>query len=230
MMAVYTLVFYYIIGIRPPVGNPSGLDIYPLWLMAGLIPWTFFVRVLTSSMKSTVSNANLIKKVYFPRIILPLAEVGAAAYRSGIELIILLIFLTIFGAVVWPWIPMILFYALFLGMFGAGLGMLLSVLNIYFRDTEHFVGIITQIWQYMTPIMYSAVLVQQLADNIGGWALTVYNANPMASFVYAFRAVLYDNTWPTLTISLLTIFWGLVIFMVGTLVFVRFEKRMAEYL
>ncbi len=115
-------------------------------------------------------------------------------------------------------------------MFAVGLGMLLAIVNVHFRDTQHFVTIALHLLQYLTPVMYPITIVESAAVGSRSWILPLYLANPMQSFVSAFRAMLYDNTWPPLVDSIACVAWAVGIFTVGYLVFSRSERRLAELL
>lgn len=127
MMIVYTIVFSFIFRARPSVGDPSGLDIYPLWLMCGLLPWLYFSRVVNGGLNSMVSNSRLIKKVYFPRMHLPLAVMASVGFTWLIEMSVLVLALQLFGG--WPiwWIPVVLLVMVLLAMFAVGVAMLLAI-------------------------------------------------------------------------------------------------------
>ena len=107
LMLIYTFVFGFIFKSKPEPGNPSGLDIFPLWLLCGLLPWTFFSNVVSTSAGSLVANSGLIQKVSFSRVVLPLSTVGASAYNWGFEMIVLLIAISIAGGFALPWIPLV---------------------------------------------------------------------------------------------------------------------------
>ena len=117
-----------------------------------------------------------------------------------------------------------------LAMFAIGFAMMLAVLNVHFRDTQHFVSIILQMWMYLTPIIYPITLVQNAAARHGAWLLDVYRLNPMERFVAVFRSLLYDNRLPELDDALWCLGWAGVMFTLGYLVFSRNERRLAELL
>jgi ABC-2 type transport system permease protein len=229
-MLVYTIVFSVIFRARPAVGDPSGLDIYPLWLMCGLLTWTYFTRVVTGGLSSIVSNAGLIKKVYFPRMQLPFAVTLSTGFTWAIELGLLVVALWIFGGFPIPWIPLLILAMALLALFATGLAMLLSILNVHFRDTQHLTAIVIQMWFYLSPVIYPISLVEDAARDHGDWILTLYRLNPMERFIAVFRSLLYDNAWPLLDDALVCVAWAVGTFVVGYLVFVRNEKRLAELL
>lgn len=228
-MLVYSVVFGLIFRAGPPPGDPSGLDIYALWLMSGLLVWTFFARVVNQGLDSLVSNASLIKKVYFPRMHLPLAVTFSVGFTWCWELGVLIIVLTLFGGMPLPWIPVVVVFMVLTALFAVGLAMLLAIANVHFRDTKHFTTIALQMWMYLTPIIYPIRLVEQAtADH--PWILTVYRLNPMFHFVSAFRELIYDNRMPPATTILWCVFWAVAVFGAGYAVFSRHERRLAELL
>jgi lipopolysaccharide transport system permease protein len=235
-MVVYTFVFSFIFRLKPAAGDPSGLDIFALWLLCGLLPWTFFVNTVTSGMGSLLANAGLVQKVSFSRIVLPLSSVGSIGYNWLIEMGVLLVALLLVGGSPLPWIPLTLLAMILLAVFATGLALMLSVANVHFRDTQYFLGIIMQIWMYMTPIIYPITLVQTQSDRVGGLfgtsitLLNVYETNPLERFVSVFRQLLYDNRWPDLNDLLTCALWAAVSLALGLWVFRKNEKGLAEAL
>lgn len=235
-MLIYTLVFAFIIRVTPDPGSPSGLNVFALWLLCGLLPWTFFSQVVNAGLSSIVENAGLIQKVYFTRIVLPLSLVGSVAFNWLFEMGVLLIALVIFGSFIWPWIPLLILVMILLTIFSAGVALLLSVANVYFRDTQYFTTILLQIWMYLTPIIYPGNLVDDLSHRVGGLAGTpitigeIYRLNPMEHFVAVFRQLLYDNRWPDGGDLLTCALWSVVVAVLGVAVFHRVERGLAETL
>ena len=229
-MLVYTLVFAFIFRAEPPPGDPSGLDLYPLWLMCGLLPWMYVTRVITGGVASITNNAGLITKVYFPRMHLPLSVALSTGITFGVELGVLTIALWVFGGFPLPLLPLVVLAMIVLAMFASGIAMLLAILNVHFRDTQHFVSILLPMWMFLTPIIYPISLVDDAAARSGEWILQVYQLNPMLHIVEVFRALLYDNRLPGAVESLAAIGSASVVFVVGYLVFSRHERRLAELL
>ena len=236
LMLIYTFVFGLIFRSNPAPGDPSGLDVFALWLLCGLLPWIFFSSVLTLGTGILVDNAGLIQKVYFSRIVLPLSIVGSSAYNWAFDMLVLVIALSIAGAFVLPWIPLLLLVMILLALFAAGVALMLSVANVYFRDTQYFLTIILQIWMYLTPIIYPASLVEQASKDVGGilgtpiTLIDLYRLNPMDHFVTVFRQVLYDNSWPDGIELLICAGWAIAALVIGMIVFRRNERNLAEAL
>jgi len=234
-MAIYTVVFAFIMRVEPDRGDPSGLDIFALWLLCALLPWTFFTNVVNGGMSSLVGNENLIKKVHFPRIALVLSTSLSYLVSWGIEMLVLLVALLIAGGNPLPWLPVAAFFMVLLALFATGIAMMLAIANVYFRDTQHFVGIIFQAWFYLTPVVYPVSLVAGESAKIGPIfgsveILDLYLLNPMTDFAEAFRNLLYDNRWPDLSTTAVCVAWSVGVFLVGYQVFKRHEKGLAEAL
>lgn len=235
-MVIYTFVFSFIFRAKPDAGNPSGLDIFALWLLCGLLPWTFFATAVNVGMGTLIANVGLVQKVYFTRIVLPLSTIGSVGFNWLFEMAVLVIALSIAGAFVLPWLPIVLLTMVILAVFAAGLVLMLAIANAHFRDTQYFVGIIMQIWMYLTPIVYPISLVTTQSDRIGGLfgtsitLLDVYRWNPLERFVEVFRALLYDNRWPDADSYLIIVCWAVASFVIGLWVFRKNEKGLAETL
>jgi lipopolysaccharide transport system permease protein len=234
---IYSFVFSVIFQLRAPVGLQSGLTNYALFLVAALLPWLFFQRVLSIGVDSIVDNAGLVQKVYFPRLVLPLSVVGASFVTWLFEMGVLIAALLIVGA--WgvvPLLPVVVGFMILFALFAGGLSMVLAIVNVYFRDTAHFVTLLLQFWFYLTPILYPVSLVQGQSDRIGGLLdtpitlLHLYKLNPMEPFVSIFRSLLYDNVLPEAMPVIIASIWTLVFLVVGYLLFWRKEKMLAELL
>jgi ABC-type polysaccharide/polyol phosphate export permease len=226
-MALFTVVFGVFLRARPAVGDPSGLDVFALWLLCALLPWTFLAGTLSGGALALVGNANLVKKVYFPRETLVGAVSAANLATLLTELGVLLVALTIAGSTVLPWLPGVLVVTALLVVFGTGLALALAVLNVYFRDTQHFLSIALQVWFYASPIVYPQSYVR---GHLPPAVLAGYEANPMTLFASAYRALLYDLRWPPLgTLAALT-GWAAGALVLGWLVFGRLSRRLAEEL
>jgi ABC-2 type transport system permease protein len=231
-MVIFTVVFNFFLKVTPPPGDPSDLNVFAFYLLCGLLPWNYLSNSLTGSMGILLSNANLIKKVYFPREILVAANVAAAGFTLLIELGVLAVALVIAGNFVFPWlVPLLLIVAL-QTVFVTGVGLTFSVLNVYFRDVQHFVGILLQLWFYATPIVYPRNVVPTRHE-FWGWDVpvrTIYDLNPMVKFAEAYRNLLYDLRWPSLSTVAVLAAVAAASLAIGLTVFNRFEPRLAEEL
>ncbi len=223
-MVVYTLVFKYFLHIKPAPGDPSGLNVFALFLLCALLPWNFFQISVMGCIGSLTANESLIKKSYFPREFLPGATVGANLVSHLIEMGLLLVALLAFGN--WRaavYLPIVLLLTLLMAIFGLGFGLLLSVLNVYFRDIQHFMGILFLAWLYLTPIIYPITYVPARYQ-------TWLKVNPMTDASLSYRAVLYDGRPPGwLQLSYFAA-WAIGMLIVGLTVFNRLEAGLAEEL
>lgn len=234
-MVVYTFVFAFIIRAQPAAGDPSGLNIFAVWLLCALLPWTFFTGVINGGMSSLIGNENLIKKVYFPRSTLVVASGFATAYTWIIEMLVLVAVLFVVGGHPLPWLPMVVVVMGLLFCFALGVSLLLSIANVYFRDTQHFVAILFQIWFYATPIVYPDHLVATKSATIGPLfgsvtLMDLYRLNPLENFAEVFRNLLYDNRMPALSVLAACTAWAVAALLIGSWVFERNSKKLAEAL
>jgi ABC-type polysaccharide/polyol phosphate export permease len=224
MMLVYTLVFKYFLRIKPSPGSPSGLDVYALFLLCALLPWNFFQLSVLSCLGSLIGNESLIKKTYFPREVLPAATVGANLVSHLIEMGLLLVALLAFGnwrALVF--LPFVVLLTVLLALFALGLGLMLSAFNVYYRDIQHFMGILFLVWLYMTPIIYPLSVVPARYQSL-------LKINPMTDAALSYRAAWYDGTHPGWLQLGYFAAWAIGTFAVGMIVFNRLEAGLAEEL
>jgi ABC-type polysaccharide/polyol phosphate export permease len=231
-IVVYSFVFGIFFEAEPPVGDPSGLHSYAFFLVCGLLPWTFLSNGLGGATGSVVANEGLVKKVFFPRWVLPAASTLSWLTSFLVEMLVLAVILAIAGNVVLLWVPLVLVVVLLQFAFVLGLGLALSALNTYFRDIQHFLAILLNVWFYATPVIYPIDLPPEETQVLG---ITVpiralIEANPMTSFVDAYRALLYDLRAPSAGTWLAILGWSTLAMVVGTLVFRRLEPRLAEEL
>jgi ABC-2 type transport system permease protein len=229
-IAIYTIVFGVFFEVVTPVGDPSGLEVYGFFLVCGLLPWTFVANGLSGATASIVGNEGLVKKVYFPRAVLPGASTLAWLASFGVELIVLAVVLMVVGNFVVPWIPVVIALMVLQTGFVLGVGLVLSAANAYFRDVQHFLAIGLNVWFYATPIIYPPDLPPEEYTLLGVTipVRSLLQLNPMAIFVDAYRDVLYSLRWPALSQWVAMTAIALVSLVVGALVFRRLEPRLAE--
>jgi lipopolysaccharide transport system permease protein len=200
---------------------PSDNIPYPVFSYAALVPWTFFAHGLSQSSNSLVGSAQLIKKVYFPRLAMPISTVLSGSVDLLLAFIVLLGMMLVYGIV--PtinslWLPLFLLLALTTSL---GAGLWLSAMNVQFRDVRYTVPFITQAWLFATPIAYPSSLLSE------PWR-TLYGINPMAGVVEGFRwALLGTNTAPG-PIILVSSLVALALLVSGAFYFRRMEKTFAD--
>lgn len=185
-LGVFSLVFGVIL--------PSGAPRYGLLLLSGLQAWNLFAMGMTAATTSITGNATLVQKVWFPREILPLSAVGASLVTFCFQMIVLFIGLAMFKqAPAWELLPLLLPALVVALLLGTGLGLLLSALNVYFRDVQHFLELGVLTWFWFTPIVYQYDFVARaLTDRWGLGAERLTLLNPMIPVVTTFQRVLYN--------------------------------------
>lgn len=214
-MLVFTLFFGKLAKV-PSDGIP-----YSVFSYAALVPWTFFASSLTQSSNSLVGSANLIKKVYFPRLAIPISSVMANVVDFALAFAVLLLIM-IYHGITPTWnavfLPLLLLLALVTSL---GVGLWLSALNVEYRDVRYVVPFITQFWMFATPIAYPSSLLKE------PWR-TIYGLNPMVGVVEGFRwALLGTRTAPGPVIAASTAA-ALFILVTGAFYFRRMEKTFAD--
>ena len=150
---VFSIVFAFFLKINPPVGHPSGLHSFPMFLLCGLLPFNYLSNGMNGSLDALLANSNLIRKVYFPREVLVVSTISALLVTFLVEMAVLGAILLLLGNMILPWIPMVLVLVAIQSVFVLGIGLMLSVLNVYFRDFKHFIGIALQALFYTAPIV-----------------------------------------------------------------------------
>jgi ABC-2 type transport system permease protein len=229
-VVIYTIVFSGFLDIVPPTGDPSGLESFVLFLLCALIPWNFVSSSISLSIDTLVGNGNLIKKVYFPRELLVAATIGSLLVTFAIELGVVCVIFLIVGNMVLPWIPVVMFFMALLTCVVLGVGLVLSVCNVYFRDVKHFVNIALMALFYSAPIVYPVTLVPEHSEILGVDVPVrrLYELNPLVRFIEAFRDLLYNLRFPSLVTTLYVVGWAIGSVVFGLWVFRKLEPRLAE--
>jgi lipopolysaccharide transport system permease protein len=200
---------------------PSDDIPYPLFAYAALVPWTFFSNGITQTSNSMVTSANLLRKIYFPRLVVPAASILAGLVDFSIAFSVLLVLMAFYGfapTLAAIWLPALLLLAIVTAL---GIGLWLSALNVQFRDVRHTVPFLTQFWLFATPIAYSSSLLPER------WRV-VYALNPMVGVVEGFRwALLGTDTAPGPMVAVSTGV-AVVLLVSGALYFRRMERTFAD--
>ena len=212
-LAVYAIIF--------PLILRDTQDNYVIFLCVALIPWTFFTTIVNQSTGVIISNGNILKKVYFPRIILPISVVTSAAINFIISTIIILLFVLFSGIGFSKYLifyPAILLVQYILSL---GISFIVSSITVYLRDLEHLINIALMMLFYATPIAYSSASIPEAFKNI------MY-LNPMAHIIDAYRAIFYYQQMPDF-IGLGVLFIISIVLMIsGYFIFEKLQKRFAE--
>jgi lipopolysaccharide transport system permease protein len=215
------LIFTFIFGQVAKL--PTDGDVpYPLFSYTALLPWGLFVAALNQASRSLTSNQNMVTKIYFPRLVLPLASILSGLVDFAIAFVILIGMMFHYGVtpsinVLWT-LPMFLLLAIVTAL---GVALWLSAINVQYRDVNYALPFITQFWLFLTPIAYSSSLISEK------WQL-VYSLNPMAGVVNGFRwALLGTNTGPGLEMAV-SVLISILILIGGLFYFRNMEKTFAD--
>lgn len=213
MLIVYTVAFKYIIRIK--------VENFPLFFLCGFLPWTFLSLSLSMAVSSIKDNANLVKKVYFPREILPLSIILSNLVQFLLTFVILIPALFLFKiklGLPLLFLPLIIVFQI---AFTSGLAFVFSALNVFFSDVKHLLEIFLQIWFWLTPIIYPVNLVPEKFQSL-------YRLNPAVLFVESYRNSLLYNKGLSFSVLTSLFFIGLVFLVLGYLVFSGYNKKFAE--
>lgn len=211
---VYAFVFSTVF--RFPTNNVP----YPVFLFATLLPWTFFQQSLSASTMSLVDNSSLLRKVAFPREIVPYASIFSKLVDFGFTALVFILFMFIFKVSFAP--TTLLFFPIFAMqlVFMTGLALILSCLNLFFRDIQYLSNLLLMLWMYMTPIVYP---VSMVPEKYVWW----YKLNPMVGIMEGYRSAIfgYSFEWQIIAWSLVV---SVVTFIVGFILFKKSEKVFAD--
>jgi len=217
-MLVFTLIFGRIARL------PSDNIPYPLFVYAALLPWQLFAFALTESTNSLVTNQHLIRKVYFPRLIIPIASVLVGLVDFCISLVVLVGMMIYYGF--HPASTTLLFipFLILAVMTALGIGLWLSALNIQYRDVKYIIPFVTQFWMFATPVAYSSKLVQERWPAFYG----LYGLNPMAGVVDGFRWALLGSGTGSGWMILISVVAVVAVLVGGLAYFKRMERTFAD--
>lgn len=213
-----TLIFTVFLGRLARV--PSDGIPYPVFVYAGLLPWTFFANALGSAGNSLVGNAQLITKVYFPRMIIPGAALAGRLVDFAVAFLILIGLMIYYGVAVSWNIMMLPVLVVLIALFALGFGMWVSALNVKYRDVLVLLPVLMQFWMFVSPVLYSSNLIPER------WRL-IYTLNPLTGIIDNFRASLFnqDFNWPALAVSTVA---TVVLLVYSVYFFRRMEKTFAD--
>lgn len=221
-LLVYSFVFNQIMGMKVEGQN------YTLLIFVGLVPWTCISSTINQSTTVIVANGNLIKKIYFPRLILPLSM----TLTNFINMLLTEIIVFAAVLVLRPQAPITIAYLflplVFLAVFllSFSIAVLLSALTVYFRDLEHIFGIITMFWFYLTPIIYPVSLLTD--KNLDPMLLTIYKLNPAFGIIDSIHQIMMNGQFPVGKYLIYDFAFSLVLLIIALAVFDKCQRRFAE--
>lgn len=226
-MAIYTFVFGLLFGAKAPIGDPSGVTTYGLYLLTGIIPWGFFALICGVALQSILSNANLVRKVAFARESLVLSQVLFCFVQFSIEMSLVCVVLLIAGSAIIPWLPVTLLLMVLMALFAGGIALILSVSAVFFRDLPYLWTIINQLWFFATPVIYDPKIIE---GKVPRFVANILHWNPTAVFIRSFRATTYHGTAPKLIDVCVLILASAISVLIGFATFNKLKRRLAEEL
>lgn len=213
-LVVYTLVFSVIMR--------AGYPQYYLFLFVALVPWMFFSSSVQDGSTSIIREKDMVKKIYFPREVLPIATVTSGFVNMLLTFVVIFAVLLVSGkglylhALLCLPAVMIVQYILCLGA-----AMIVASLTVYLRDLQYILGILIMALQYLTPVMYGA-------DMVPDWAMPIFRLNPLSPVIEIYRDILYYQQIPSLSSLLSALIVGIVSIVIGELLFKKLQKGFAE--
>lgn len=215
-LGVYTIVFSTIMRM--------GIDKFYLFMFVALVPWLFFSSCLSSGPGVIFSQQDMVKKIYFPRQVLPISFTLSQFVNMLLSFIVIFVVVFFSGVRVNPialcYLPLIMIIEFVLGL---GVTYLVSALNVYFRDLEYIMGIISMAWMYLTPVIYPVEMVPEKF-------VKLFYLNPMTSIVIAYRDILYYGRAPEMSTLINAIIMGIVVLVIGQLTFSKLQRHFVEEL
>lgn len=219
-MVIFTLIFGRLAGLKTDAGIPQAW--YPIFSFAALLPWQLFQGALQRSGISLVGNANLLTKIYFPRLIIPLSAVAAGLVDFGFSFLVLAGLMIYYQVpFTWNmlWLPALILLALLAAL---AVGLWLSALNVQYRDVQHMIPFLLQAWMYASPVVYSIDMIPAS----GPWRL-LYGLNPMTGVIQGFRWALLGSNPPD-QLMLVSVLMVLALLISGLFYFRRMERSFAD--
>ncbi|NKB25785.1 MAG: hypothetical protein GKR87_15715 [Kiritimatiellae bacterium] len=205
-------------------------------IIVGVFAWQFTVQSVQEGMRAITGNSNLVKKVFFPRILLPLSITLSNLVNYLLSLIVQFVFIFIWFllksepltlSIFTCALPFVIIYQT---LFNIGMSLLVSASNVYYRDTQHAVGILMSAWFFMSPVMYNLSFIEPITQQ-NPWIMNLYMLNPIAGIITAYRALLFpDITFEWTLYTLLGFVWPLVLTSVSYFVFRRAQKNFSDML
>lgn len=202
----------------------TDIEKFYLFLFVALVPWIFFSTCLSSGTTVIYAQQDMVKKIYFPREVLPIAFTTSQLINMLLSFIVIFIVVFCSGvkieAMAFLYLPIIILIEYILAL---GITLLVSALNVYFRDLEHIMSIISMAWMYLTPVLYSVDMVPEKLRSL-------FYLNPMTTITIAYRDILYYGRTPKMDTLINAAILGIVILFIGEFIFSKLQRYFAEEL
>ena len=213
VLMVYSLIFATIMKVA--------IKDYSVFMFIGLLAWNFFATALQTSSGVVMRQSSLVKKIYFPREVLPISVVGGALINYLLSTIILFIFLLIYGYYpneYWIFFPIIIIIEF---IFTLGLSLLFASITVYLRDIEHIITILLMVWFYLTPVIYKFSMIPTKYDFL-------FKVNPLTDIIIALQTIFYYRSQPEIKLLGYALVSSLIVLLIGYLTFRKLNRKFAE--
>lgn len=215
-LIVYTFVFSAIMR--------QDIEDFYLFLFVAFIPWLFFSSSVAGGARAVMNRKDLVKKIYFPRQVLPIAFVTSNFVNMLLSFVIVFLALLVSGrGIAWEKLGSLIPIMAVEYLFSLGITMITSALTVFFRDLEYILGIVTMAWMYITPIMYPETIVPERYQ-------VLFNMNPITPIIRSYRTVLYYREAPELTDLGISLLLSIIFLIIGNVIFEKAQKKFAEEL
>lgn len=241
-IAVFSVIFGLVFRGEVQAGTVSGVQSFALWIAIGVLSWSFLSGAILTSMSALSGNSALLTKVYFPRYTLVVSAVISAVIQFAGELLILVVLMAVVAKSLWVLVlvPGLVLLTILTALFSLGIGLVLSVAVVYFRDIQHLWGIFNQVWMYASGVVFPITMLADLQNRLYNEGISLsghplpltalFQLNPAEAFLEAYRAMLYDFTLPDLRTVALCLVWTAIALGLGSWVFSRASARVVEEL
>ena len=218
-LLVFTLVFSIIMR--------ANYEQYYLFLFVALVPWMFFGSSVQDGSTCIMRESNMVKKIYFPREVIPISTVTSAFINMILTFVVVFIVLIFSGRGINPvallYLPVVMIVEYILCL---GIALIVSSITVYLRDLQYILGIFVMALQYLTPVMYGVDMVEN--SGAGYWLVFLFNLNPMTPIIRIYRQIIYYGEVPELHSLLLALIVGIVFIVIGEVMFKKLQKGFAE--
>jgi ABC-type polysaccharide/polyol phosphate export permease len=226
-VVIYSFVFGRVFRAEAPQASNADIKNFALFMLVGVLPWGFFGLVSNLGMTALSGNASLVRKVAFPRETLVFSQALFAFVQHSIEMSLLCMVMLAAGSPVFVHLPLIFVYMCVSALFATGVGLFLSVVNVYFRDLQYLWTVFLQMWFFATPIVYPKEL---LDGRVPTWMIRVLDMNPMGIVVEGLRDMLYHGEWPSFGRLAILVVMAVGMLAIGMFTFGKLSRRLAEEL
>lgn len=195
---------------------------YQMYLLSGIVIFNYFSESTSLALNSVVGNFGLITKVYFPKFIIPLSKTLSSFINLIISIVVFIILSSVLGEKIWLGHVLIIYLLFFVFLFSTGISFIVSTAQVFFRDTQHLYSVLLTIWMYSTPILYPIDIIPESL-------IPLFRCNPLYIFIDFLRQIVLNGAVPNVESFIFTSFWGIGLFIIGAIIFVKNQKKFIYY-